>query len=78
MNIRPGECYVVDHNGARCTASLYPTREERLLNDVPVLVARIAELAADNARLQRRVAQLEADVDALEAALKCALAGRAR
>jgi hypothetical protein len=43
LTVRPGETVEIDHGSVRRTASLYPTREERLLNDVPVLVARVSD-----------------------------------
>ena len=85
MNIRPGETLVVDADGTRRTASLYPTREERLIADVPELVARIAELEHESAvwekasvaalvarreEQDRRIAELEAQRDALQKACK--------
>jgi hypothetical protein len=70
--MKPGEGFVIDATGTRRTQDAYPQPSE-----AHSAADLLRPLAADNARLQRRVEQLEADVDALEAALKCALAGRA-
>lgn len=46
--VRPGECVVIDRDGARCTQALYPTPAE------PHSAADLLRpLATDNARLRR-------------------------
>ena len=65
MNIRPGERWYIDCNGARCTEVLYP-----LPADPNAATDLLRPLAADNARLRRQVAALEADVAALAEALQ--------
>ena len=65
MNVKPGECYVIDAHGARCTERAYPLPSE------PHSAADLLRpLAADNARLRRQVAALEADVAAMAEALQ--------
>ena len=68
MNIRPGECYVIDANGARCTERAYP-----LPSEAHSAADLLRPLAADNARLQDEVDRLTVTNEALRIALKRAL-----
>ena len=64
MPILPGETWVVDGNGARCVASLYPAGE-----NAPAL---LRPLAAENTRLQRENEALRAQIREMQALILAA------
>ena len=65
MNVRPGEEVVIDRDGAHRTRAAYP-----LPSEAHSAADLLRPLAADNARLSRQVAELEADVAAMTEALQ--------